>query len=76
MDADPDGRAARERRLQRGAQSTLVVTITDCEATFDRLRFHGVAVGQAPTDQGYGDRDCSFSEPWRKPLRCSRDVAT
>ncbi len=76
MHPDPEGQTALERRLESRAQSTLIFTTVDCDATFDRLRALGARVAQEPTDQPYGVRDCSFSDPWGNQLRFSQNLAT
>ncbi|WP_054812767.1 VOC family protein [Nocardia arizonensis] len=68
----PEMAEAARARLASGAQSTLIFTTEDVEATFARLRDAGVEVTQEPISQPYGVRDCGFRDPWGNHLRFSQ----
>ncbi|MET7772814.1 VOC family protein [Nocardia sp. NPDC005366] len=68
----PALREAALARLASGAQSTLIFTTEDVDATFARLRDAGVGIDQEPISQPYGVRDCGFRDPWGNHLRFSQ----
>jgi uncharacterized glyoxalase superfamily protein PhnB len=69
MNPDPEGQKRYQDRLDSGAQSTLIFTTDDVDATFARLQDAGVAVEQEIIDQPYSVRDCGFRDPWGNHLR-------
>jgi predicted enzyme related to lactoylglutathione lyase len=75
MNPSPDAQAAARSRFASGSMSTLIFTVDDCTATFERLRDAGADVGQEPVDQPYGVRDCAFRDPWGNHLRFSQPLS-
>ena len=49
--------------MERHVIQTLIFVVDDCDATFERVKAEGATVGQEPTNQPWGARDCSFRDP-------------
>jgi catechol 2,3-dioxygenase-like lactoylglutathione lyase family enzyme len=49
-------------RVAKGAMPPLVLSVTDCRATYERLRERGVEFTQEPVDR-YGSIDAGFRDP-------------
>ena len=64
---NPDASAADKRTIEdlmtKGLLGSVVFTVDDCDATFERVRASGAEVIQEPRDQQYGLRDCAFRDP-------------
>jgi predicted enzyme related to lactoylglutathione lyase len=61
--------------MERHVIQTLIFVVDDCDATFERVKAAGVRVGQEPTDQPYGVRDCSFRDPSGNQVRFSQPLS-
>jgi predicted enzyme related to lactoylglutathione lyase len=61
--------------MERYVIQTLIFEVDDCDATFERVRAAGATVGQEPTDQPYGVRDCSFRDPSGNQVRFSQPLS-
>jgi uncharacterized glyoxalase superfamily protein PhnB len=48
--------------VAKGAMPPLVLSVTDCRATYERLRERGVEFTQEPVDR-YGSIDAGFRDP-------------
>jgi predicted enzyme related to lactoylglutathione lyase len=58
--------------MERYVIQTLIFVVDDCDATFQRVKEAGAPVGQEPTTQPYGVRDCSFRDPSGNQVRFSQ----
>jgi predicted enzyme related to lactoylglutathione lyase len=58
--------------MERHVIQTLIFLVDDCDATFERVKSAGATVGQEPTNQPYGVRDCSFRDPSGNQVRFSQ----
>lgn len=47
-----------------GSPVNLCVYIEDCDAVLKRAKENGAKVVKEPEDQFYGDRSCTFEDPW------------
>jgi predicted enzyme related to lactoylglutathione lyase len=61
--------------MERHVIQTLIFVIDDCDATFERVKAAGARVGQEPTNQPYGVRDCSFLDPSGNQVRFSQPIS-
>ena len=60
----------------KGFLSTLIFSIDDVDALFERVRASGADVLQEPTDQFYGVRDCAFRDPAGNMVRFNQPSPT
>lgn len=60
--------------MDRHVIQTLIFVVDDCDATFERVKSAGATVGQEPTDQPFGVRDCSFRDPSGNQVRFSQRI--
>jgi predicted enzyme related to lactoylglutathione lyase len=60
--------------MERHVIQTLIFVVDDCDATFERVKAAGATVGQEPTTQPYGVRDCSFRDPSGNQVRFSQPL--
>lgn len=67
--ADADQLAA---LLAKGALSAVVLSTSDVDTAFDKIRAAGAEVLQEPTDQPYGVRDCAFRDPSGNMIRINQ----
>ncbi|QQS02126.1 MAG: VOC family protein [Austwickia sp.] len=70
-----DERAIADLRA-KGFLSTLIFSIDDVDALFERVRASGADVLQEPTDQFYGVRDCAFRDPAGNMVRFNQPSPT
>jgi predicted enzyme related to lactoylglutathione lyase len=61
--------------MERHVIQTLIFAVEDCDATFERVKAAGATVGQKPTNQPYGVRDCSFRDPSGNQVRFSQPLS-
>lgn len=59
---DPATARALDALVAKGAMPALVLSVTDCRASFDRLSAAGVEFTQEPIDR-YGTIDAGFRDP-------------
>lgn len=72
---DPeDGRLYRSL-MERYVIQTLIFAVDNCDVAFERVKAAGATVGQEPTDQPYGVRDCSFRDPSGNQVRFSQPLS-
>lgn len=60
--------------MERHVIQTLIFAVDDCDANFERVKSAGATVGQEPTTQPYGVRDCSFRDPSGNQVRFSQPI--
>jgi predicted enzyme related to lactoylglutathione lyase len=70
----PEDEQALRSLMERYVIQTLIFVVDDCDATFERVKAAGATVGQEPTDQPYGVRDCSFRDPSGNQVRFSQPL--
>lgn len=70
----PADQAALRSLMERHVIQTLIFVVDDCDATFERVKSAGTAVGQELTNQPYGVRDCSFLDPSGNQVRFSQPL--
>lgn len=61
--------------MERHVIQTLIFEVDDCDAMFERVKGAGARVGQEPTNQPYGVRDCSFRDPSGNQVRFSQPLS-
>jgi catechol 2,3-dioxygenase-like lactoylglutathione lyase family enzyme len=58
-----DERRTIAEMMAKGGYARIILATADLDGTFARLRACGAEVGQEPTEQPYGVRDCAFRDP-------------
>ncbi|XVV07095.1 VOC family protein [Actinosynnema sp. CA-248983] len=71
-DATTADRDAAAELLAKGLLRGVILTTSDVDATFERVRAAGGEVLQEPMDQPYGVRDCAFRDPAGNMLRINQ----
>lgn len=71
---NPDDEQTLRSLMERYVIQTLIFDTDDCDATFERVKSAGATVGQEPTNQPYGVRDCSFRDPSGNQVRFSQPL--
>ncbi|GAB4589544.1 VOC family protein [Nocardia sp. IFM 10818] len=74
MNPSTEASAAARTRLDSRAQGTLIFSVPDVTALFERLQSAGAEVEQPLIDQPYGMRDCGFADPWGNHLRFAQPL--
>ncbi|NRQ38611.1 VOC family protein [Nonomuraea sp. NN258] len=64
-----DERRTISEMMAKGTFAGVVLSTTDVDATFERVRSGGAEVIQEPMDQPYGVRDCAFRDPAGNMIR-------
>lgn len=73
--ANPGGHAdAAPSTLQSPAAHSVMLRVTGVGALFERARAAGARVLAEPADHMYGERQCSFLDPWGHPWTLSETV--
>jgi catechol 2,3-dioxygenase-like lactoylglutathione lyase family enzyme len=58
--------------LTKGVLPMIIFSVSDLDATFEKLRASGAEVLQEPIDQSWGPRDCAFRDPSGNLIRISQ----
>jgi catechol 2,3-dioxygenase-like lactoylglutathione lyase family enzyme len=58
--------------LTKGVLPMIIFSVSDLDATFEKLRASGAEVLQEPIDQSWGPRDCAFRDPSGNLVRISQ----
>jgi uncharacterized glyoxalase superfamily protein PhnB len=66
-DADPS-------TLRSPAGHTVMLRVTEIDVLFGRAKAAGARVLAEPTDHMYGERQCSFVDPWGHPWTLSETI--
>ena len=66
-DADPSTR-------QGPAAHSIMLRVTEIDALLERARAAGARVLAEPEDHMYGERQCSFLDPWGRPWTLSETI--
>lgn len=66
-DADPS-------TLQSPGAHSVMLRVTGIDALFERARAAGARVLAEPANHMYGERQCSFLDPWGRPWTLSETV--
>lgn len=73
--ATPGGHAnAAPSTLQSPAAHSVMLRVTRVDELFERARAAGANVLAEPADQMYGERQCSFVDPWGRPWTLSETI--
>lgn len=73
--ATPGGHAnAAPSTLQSPAAHSVMLRVTGIDALFERARASGARVLAEPANHMYGERQCSFLDPWGHPWTLSETV--
>ena len=72
---DADDERALQTLMERHVIATLIFEVDDCDAVFERVKAAGATVGQEPTNQPYGVRDCSFRDPSGNQVRLAQPLS-
>ena len=73
--AKPGGHAnAAPSTLQSPAAHSIMLRVTGVDVLFERARAAGARVLAEPADHMYGERQCSFIDPWGHPWTLSETV--
>jgi catechol 2,3-dioxygenase-like lactoylglutathione lyase family enzyme len=64
-----DERRTIAEMMAKGTYGIILLATRDLDRTFERLQGSGAEVGQEPTDQPYGVRDCAVRDPAGNLLR-------
>jgi uncharacterized glyoxalase superfamily protein PhnB len=73
--AEPGGHAdAAPSTLQSPAAHSVMLRVTDVDARFYCARAAGARVLTEPADHMYGERQCSFLDPWGHPWTLSETI--
>ena len=73
--ARPGGHAnAAPSTLQSPAAHSVMLRVTRVDVLFERARAAGARVLAEPEDHMYGERQCSFLDPWGHPWTLSETV--
>lgn len=60
--------------LQSPAAHSIMLRVTDIDLLFARAKAAGSRVLAEPTDHMYGERQCSFLDPWGRPWTLSETI--
>src|SRR5689334_13355017 len=52
----------------------VMLRVTDIDALFQRLKAAGARVLDEPEDHMYGERQCTFLDPWERPWTLSETI--
>ena len=58
--------------LTKGVLPMIIFSVSDLDATFEKVRASGAEVLQEPIDQSWGPRDCAFRDPSGNLVRISQ----
>jgi len=73
--AEPGGHAnAASATLQGPAAHSVMLRVTEIDVLFARAKAAGAQVLAEPTDHMYGERQCSFLDPWGHPWTLSETI--
>jgi uncharacterized glyoxalase superfamily protein PhnB len=73
--ANPGGHAnAAPSTLQGPGAHSIMLRVTEIDALFDRAKAAGARVLAEPEDHMYGERQCSFLDPWGHPWTLSETM--
>jgi uncharacterized glyoxalase superfamily protein PhnB len=73
--AKPGGHAnAPPSTLQSPGAHSVMLRVTGINALFGRVQAAGARVLAEPADHGYGERQCSFLDPWGHPWTLSETI--
>ena len=73
--AEPGGHAnAASSTLQGPGAHSVMLRVTGIDALFQRAKAAGARVLAEPADHMYGERQCSFLDPWGHPWTLSETV--
>jgi uncharacterized glyoxalase superfamily protein PhnB len=73
--ARPGGHAdAAPSTLQTSGAHVVMLRVADVDALFARAKANGARVLTEPADHVYGERQCSFLDPWGHPWTLSQTV--
>ncbi len=73
--ANPGGHAeADPSTLQAAGAHVVMLRVTSIDSLFDRAKAAGARVLAEPTDHMYGERQCSFVDPWGHPWTLSETI--
>lgn len=60
--------------LQSPAGHVVMLRVTDIDQLFERAKAAGAKVLTEPADHMYGERQCSFLDPWGRPWTLTETV--
>jgi catechol 2,3-dioxygenase-like lactoylglutathione lyase family enzyme len=60
--------------LGKGAFGVIILTTSDCRATYETLRDRGVEFTEEPVERFYGT-DCALRDPWGNSIRITEPAA-
>jgi uncharacterized glyoxalase superfamily protein PhnB len=60
--------------LQSPAAHAIMLRVTRIDELFDRAKVAGARVLAEPADHMYGERQCSFLDPWGRPWTLSETI--
>jgi uncharacterized glyoxalase superfamily protein PhnB len=60
--------------LQSPAAHSVMLRVTGIDSLFARAKSAGARVLAEPTDHMYGERQCSFLDPWGRPWTLSETI--
>ena len=66
--------AAAPSTLHSPAGHSVMLRVTGIDQLFARAKTAGARVFAEPTDQMYGERQCSFADPWGRPWTLSETI--
>ncbi|MEV0612092.1 VOC family protein [Nonomuraea sp. NPDC050404] len=66
-----DERRTIAEMMAKGTYAGILLSTTDLDGLFERVRAGGAEVVQEPTDQDYGVRDCAIRDPAGNMIRIS-----
>ena len=73
--AKPGGHAnAAPSTLQSPAAHSVMLRVTGIDELFERARAAGAHILAEPADHMYGERQCSFLDPWGHPWTLSETI--
>ena len=73
--AKPGGHAnAAPATLQGPGAHSVMLRVTEIDVLFERAKAAGARVLAEPTDHMYGERQCSFLDPWGHPWTLSETI--
>jgi uncharacterized glyoxalase superfamily protein PhnB len=73
--ANPGGHAdAAPSTLEPPGAHVVQLRVTDIDALFERVKAAGARVLVGPKDHEYGERQCSFIDPWGRPWTLSETI--
>jgi uncharacterized glyoxalase superfamily protein PhnB len=73
--ANPGGHAdAAPSTLQSPGGHSIMLRVTGIDVLFERAKAAGAQVLAEPADHMYGERQCSFVDPWGRPWTLSETI--